>query len=277
MPKPLCMWRAFLSQHGPGSHNTQYKRLRPDWLPQCRDFIQSKLPSLLRVHLSCAYTQTQTKTLTHKDSPLNPCDVMGAGVEIQEVINNRLFSLEKKQQLSHGAVGTCEIHQSIPSTFNTSWAIHHFSHDCQSVSLSLSYSPSPISTFPSSFSHTSFLVPYKFKILREFSPVMNTSRVFICESFLWSLSWPGGLAAELVFLWAFSQRRPRHDCYSEREAGSGTAERGVWSGHGRNGTVSTFHTSLGVTANFLYCTFDWKHIWNIFSWSHLQCKKRKKS
>lgn len=71
----------------------------------------------------------------------------------------------------------------------------------------------------------------------------------------------GGLAAALGFLWAFSQHRPRHDyCYSEREAGSGTAERGVWSGHGRNGTASTFHTSLGVTANFLYCTFDWKHI-----------------
>lgn len=71
----------------------------------------------------------------------------------------------------------------------------------------------------------------------------------------------GGLAAALRFLWAFSQRLPRHDyCYSEREAGSGTVERGVWSGHGRNGTASTFHTSLGVTANFLYCTFDWKHI-----------------
>lgn len=42
------------------------------------------------------------------------------------------------------------------------------------------------------------------------------------------------------------------------------------SGHGKNGTASTFHTSLGVTANFLYCTFDWKHIWNIFLWSHFR-------
>lgn len=119
--------------------------------------------------------------------------------------------------------------------------------------------------------------PHKSTILREFSSVMNTSGVFICESFLWSVSWPGGLATALGFLWAFSQLRPRHYyCYSERGAGSGTVERGVWSGHGRNGTASTFHTSLGVTANFLYCTFDWKHIWNIFSWSHLWRTKERK-
>lgn len=46
-----------------------------------------------------SHTQTQTKTLAHRDSPLNPCDVMGAGEEIQEVINNRLFSQEKKYKI----------------------------------------------------------------------------------------------------------------------------------------------------------------------------------
>lgn len=51
----------------------------------------------------------------------------------------------------------------------------------------------------------------------------------------------------------------------------------LWSGHGRNGTASTFHTSLGVTANFLYCSFDWKHIGNIFSWSHLWLTKERKA
>lgn len=142
------------------------------------------------------------------------------------------------------------------------------------------HSPFPVPT-PPLISHTfMFLQTHKSRKLGEFSSVMNKSGVFICESFLWSLSWLGGargLAAPLGFLWAFSQRRPRHDyCYSEREAGSGTVKRGVWSGHGRNGTASTFHTSLGVTANFLYCTFDWKHIWNIFSWSHLPRRKERK-
>lgn len=192
MPKPLCMWRAFLSRHGPCSHNTQYKSLRPDWLPHCRDFIQSKLTSLLRVHLSCAHTQTQIKTLTHKDSPLNPCDVMGAGEETQEVINNRLFSQEKRK-LSRGAVGTCGIHQSIPSTFNTLWAIHHVSHDCQDVSLFLCFAlPLLFPLFPPLSPTLLFCPPHRFGILREFSLVMNTSRVFICESFLWSVSWRGG-------------------------------------------------------------------------------------
>ena len=46
--------------------------------------------------------------------------------------------------------------------------------------------------------------------------------------------------------------------------------RKVWNSPGRNGMVNTFHTSLGVTANFLYSVFDWKHISNIFSRSHLE-------
>lgn len=43
----------------------------------------------------------------------------------------------------------------------------------------------------------------------------------------------------------------------------------------RNGTANTFHTSLGVTANFLYSVFDWKHISNIFSWSHSEGTKQR--
>lgn len=90
--------------------------------------------------------------------------------------------------------------------------------------------------------------------------MMNASRVlFVNPSCGQRIGWGAGhnTKASLGFLTAMS----KHDyCYSEREAGSGTTERGVWSGHGRNGTASTFHTSLRVTANFLYCTFDWKHI-----------------
>lgn len=51
--------------------------------------------------------------------------------------------------------------------------------------------------------------------------------------------------------------------------------RKVWNSTGRNGTANTFHTSLGVTANFLYSVFDWKHISNIFSWSHLEHTKQR--
>lgn len=52
------------------------------------------LTSLLGVFLSCAHIQTQTKTYADK---LNPYNVTGAGLEIQEAINNRLFSLELKK------------------------------------------------------------------------------------------------------------------------------------------------------------------------------------
>lgn len=67
-----------------------------------------------------------------------------------------------------------------------------------------------------------------------------------------------------------SHRSPRHYYrYSEREVGSGTpAQQESVEQSRRNGTANTFHTSLGVTANFLYSVFDWKHISNIFSWSH---------
>lgn len=125
-----------------------------------------------------------------------------------------------------------------------------------------------------------FLSPYNCRIIRDFS---WSSCVFVCESFLWSATWPewGGVDAgrrARGFRWAFSQRRPRHYyCYSERRRRDLAVQSGkVWSGHGRNGTASTFHTSLGVSANFLYCTLDWKHIWNIFSWSHLRCTKERK-
>lgn len=79
------------------------------------------------------------------------------------------------------------------------------------------------------------------------------------------------------FLGTFSQRSPRHYYhYSEREVGSGTPpqQESVEQSR-RNGTANTFHTSLGVTANFLYSVFDWKHISNIFSWSHLERTKQR--
>ena len=43
----------------------------------------------------CAHTDTNKNT--YEDSPPGPCDVMGAAEEIQEVINNRLFSQENKK------------------------------------------------------------------------------------------------------------------------------------------------------------------------------------
>lgn len=115
-----------------------------------------------------------------------PCVcVMGAGEEIQEVIKNRLFSQGKKETVSHGAVGTCGTHQSILSTFNTLQSIHHVSRDCQDASMF------HFPTFPL-LSHSFLFFPrHKFRILWEFSSAMNKSGVFICESFLWSVSWPG--------------------------------------------------------------------------------------
>lgn len=169
-------------------------------------------------------------------------------------------------------MGTCGIHQSIPLTFNTTWALLRVSSPERQDFLC--FSSFPITTFLSTFSHIYFL--FSSPQIQTF-PQWWTQVVF----YLWILAVVSelarGPATALGVLWAFSQRCPRHDyCYSEREAGSGTVQRGVWSGHGRNGTASTFHTSLGVTANFLYCTFDWKHIWNIFSWSHLRRTKEKK-
>lgn len=72
--------------------------------------------------------------------------------------------------------------------------------------------------------YSSPLLPYKSRILREFSSVMNKKWGF----YLWILPVVSELAAALGFLWAFSQRRPRHDyCYSEK--GGGIWQRRAWS------------------------------------------------
>lgn len=162
----------FLAGMGPvpNTHNTKASDLTVSLSVEISFNQNSVLTSLLTVILRCAHTQTQTKKLTHKDSPLNPCDVMGAGEDIQEVIKNRLFSQEKKEILSHGAVGTCGIHQSILSTFNMLQAIHHVSHDCQDASLFI--------CFTLLFLLFCCFPPHKSRIFREFSSVLNKSGVF---------------------------------------------------------------------------------------------------
>lgn len=163
----------------PTTHNTKASDLTDSPGVEISFNQNSMLTSLLRVILRCAHTQTQTKTLTHTDSPLNPCDVMGAGEEIQEVIKNRLFSQEKKK---YWAMEQWEPVESIRVSCQLLTRCKPFIMSAIIVkmplllSVSLSYSPPP----------------HKSRILQEFSTLMTKSGVFICESFPWSASWTGG-------------------------------------------------------------------------------------
>lgn len=89
----------FLAGMGPvpTAHNTKASDLTDSLSVKISFNQNSVLTSLLWVILSYTHIQTQTKTLTHKDSSLNTCDVMVATEEIQEVIKNRLFSQERKK------------------------------------------------------------------------------------------------------------------------------------------------------------------------------------
>lgn len=149
---------------------------------------------------------------------------MGTWEEIQEVINNRLFSQKKKT--AYWTMETGEPVESIRGTFNALWAIHHVSWQCQDSSLSLILFL-PLSCMSVDF----FFVP----INPEFFPLWLAQNGF----YLWILPevnmlWPGGVAAQAQrdvdaaqgVLWVFSSRLPKHDyCYSKKEAGSGNVER----------------------------------------------------
>lgn len=88
--------------------------------------------------------------------------------------------------------------------------------------------------------------------------------------------WPAACGQHSGVFSELSHRGVQGNTISEREVGSGTPpqQESVEQSR-RNGTANTFHTSLGVTANFLYSVFDWKHISNIFSWSHLERRKQR--
>lgn len=114
---------------------------------------------------------------------------MGAEEEIQEVIQNRLFSQGKKKILSHRARGLVESDRVPRQFFNTLRVIRHVSCDYQEASVPPFSTLSAFPTFVLTISHISFHFP---PICFKFSYVMNTG-VSICESFLWSVSWPGGV------------------------------------------------------------------------------------
>lgn len=139
-------------------------------------------------------------------------------------------------------------------------AIHYVSEGCKKTSLFSSLTVL-ILLQPLLSPQLVLFYPHNSRTLMEFSSAMNTSGIYICESFLWSLSWPGGRPQH----WGFSGLS-----HSAVQAITIIIARGrwdlalhsgkVWNSPGRNGTASKFHTSLGVTANFLYSVFDWKHI-----------------
>lgn len=188
------------------------------------------------------------------------------------MIYNRLFSQERKKRNTE-AWSSGNLWN--PSTFDILWAIHHVSDGCKE-SLFCHFTVlillHPLLTLP----HFSCFSPIILGHSWSFSSVMKTSTVYICKSVMWSANWPGcspqhwgfsGLSHSAVQGITIAIARGRWDLALQ----SGK----VWSSPGRNGTASTFHTSLGVTTNFLYCIFDWKHIWNIFSSSHLCTQKKK--
>lgn len=155
----------------PTTHNTKALDLTDSLSVKISFNQNSMLTSLLRGH---------PELCTHTGTNKNTC-----AQEIQEVINNRLFSQERNNEArSSGNLWN-------PSTFDTLRAIHHVSSRCFTVLILLHPLLSP--TFLLFYPHNS-------RILMEFSSVMKTSGVYICESFLWSVSWPGGWPQH----WAFS-------------------------------------------------------------------------
>lgn len=190
---------------------------------------------------------------------------MGAAEEIQEIINNRLFS--QKKVLRHRAVGIWGIYQRVLSTFNMSRTINHISKVCQDSSISLFYVLSPsCSCFSPPVSHIlCFFSPHKSKGFREISSLWAQVGILFVNPSCGQWDWPKRKVS-LGFLTASSKAW----LLLQQEGDGIWQQRRVWSGHGRNGTASTFHTSFGLTANFLYRAFDWKHIQNIFSWLRLQ-------
>lgn len=186
---------------------------------------------------------------------------MGTWGEIQEVINSRLFSQKKKTILRHGDGG---------NLWNPSEKLlmrhEPFIMSADSVGTLLSF----VLLLP--LSCVSFFTPAAFLC-------DGFKAGFICETHPGvNLLWPGGAATLEPWVQHEGFSGFAHSAFQSMTTAivRGRRDLATWSGHGKNGTASTFHTSLGVTANFLYCTFDWKHIWNIFLWSHFSVYNRKK-